>query len=188
MEYRIIKEEVVYQGYLQVLEAVIEHDAFDSKKPLRVTREAAHRSDGCAILLFEKETEKFIFVKQFRYPTAKADQAWMTEIVAGNIEPGDTAKTTIRREVEEEVGYAIRDLESMGSFFVSPGRTTERIFLFFAEVSIHDKVKPGGGLTEEQESIQTLKYSLQEVKEMLRKNHFQDGKTIIALQQYLLYK
>jgi nudix-type nucleoside diphosphatase (YffH/AdpP family) len=186
MKYKIHHEEIAYNGYLKILKAKLEHDVFDSDESLEVTREACHRGDSCAILLFEKETGKFIFTRQFRYPTTKTGGGWITEIVAGNIEEGESPEESMRREVEEEVGYTVSKMESLGHFFLSPGRSTERIFLFFSGVSIKEKTGEGGGSIKENESIQTLKYSLDELRSMLANNELEDAKSIIAVQRYLL--
>jgi nudix-type nucleoside diphosphatase (YffH/AdpP family) len=186
MKYKINEERVAYEGYLKIYKAKITHDVYDSDRPMTVTREACHRGDSCAVLLYERETQYFVFTRQFRYPTTKTEDGWITEIVAGNIEAGESPEESMKREVEEEVGYRIRKMQSLGSFFLSPGRSTERIFLFFAEVSAKDKSGQGGGAPGENESIQTLKYRLEEVKELLANDALRDAKSIIAVQRYLL--
>ncbi len=186
MKYNIKNESIEYSGYLKILKANIEHDAFDTNVRISVTREACHRGNSSAILLLEKETNKFIFTNQFRYPTTKENNGWITEIVAGNIEANETAEESIIREVEEEIGYTIKSVEKLGSFYVSPGRSTEQIFLFYSAVSINDKTKPGGGVYIEKESIETIKYTVNEVKAMLLENKFSDAKTIIALLKFFM--
>lgn len=186
MKYNIKKESIEYSGYLKIFKADIEHDAFETNERISATREACHRGNSSAILLLEKETNKFIFTNQFRYPTTKENNGWITEIVAGNIEANETGEECIIREVEEEVGYTIKSVEELGSFYVSPGRSTEQIYLFFSTVSIHDKTKPGGGSYDEKESIETIKYTVNEVKSMVLENKFSDAKTIIALLKYFM--
>jgi hypothetical protein len=49
-----------------------------------------------------------------------------------------------------------------------------------------DKSGQGEGAPGENESIQTLKYRLEEVKELLANDALRDAKSIIAVQRYLL--
>src|SRR5262249_28300157 len=91
-------------------------------------------------------------VDQFRVPTLIARRrdnpattdGWITEAVAGMIAPGETAEQAIIRETLEETGYRINKPELICKFFSSPGGTSERIFLYFSEVSEVDRVGAGG--------------------------------------------
>lgn len=186
MKFEIKNETTVYDGYLKVLRADIEHDMFGVEDRMSVTREACHRGDSCGILLWEEETDSFIFTKQFRYPVARSGSGWMMEIVAGNIEFGEKAEESIRREVEEEIGYTVQDMVNYGSFYLSPGRSTERMNLFYTTVSAQDQKSAGGGAKEEGENIAIVKFTTAKVFEMLQNQQIDDAKTIIALQQYFL--
>ena len=65
------------------------------------------------------------------------------EAVAGMIDPGETAEEAIIRENLEETGYRISKPELICKFFSSPGGTSERVFLYFSEVSKVDRVGDG---------------------------------------------
>src|SRR5437764_1197634 len=62
------------------------------------------------------------------------------------------------REVNEEIGYAckIEDLKFIACFYLSPGGTSERIFLYFTSVSGLIRVSEGGGLVAEGEDIRQI--------------------------------
>jgi len=66
-------------------------------------------------------------------------------------------------------------------FFVSPGATSERIFLYYAPVSSLGVDGLVGGLKDEGENIQKNVMSVDEALEMIRVGEIDDAKTILAL-------
>ena len=74
----------------------------------------------------------------------------------------------------------------INTFYTSPGASTERIFLFYAEVSENDQIEKGGGNSEEDEDIQLVKIPTSEIASKIPE--MKDAKTILALQWYLLHK
>ena len=61
----------------------------------------------------------------------------------------ETPEAAAIRETFEETGYQIRQLQPIGRFFSSPGGTSERVFLYFAEVGDADRTGQGGGIDSE---------------------------------------
>lgn len=125
-------------------------------------------------------------MRQYRYP-ARKDDGNILEIVAGGIE-SETPEESMRREVLEEIGYEVQDFELIAKIYVSPGRTDERLFLYYCEVDTSMKIDEGGGLPSENEDIEVVYISVKDAKTALLKKDFIDAKTIIALQYYYLYK
>ena len=162
-----IKKETIYKGFYTFRKLIVE----DKGK----TFEREQFDIGCAAaaLVYDTKKDKYILVKQYRYSAERE----MLEVVAGVVEneQGDHRKTVIK-EIEEETGYEVDHLEHIWDFFPSPGACTEKVFLYYAEVS--RKKAKGGGLDEEHEEIQVLEYSLDE----LLKLQLLDAKTIIAVQ------
>ena len=184
MDYKVLKEEYVYEGFLKIKKADVQHDIFQSSKPRTSTLESLERGDSVAILLYEKDTKSFLFVNQFRYPTIENDSGWLLEIVAGGIEKDEDPESCAKREVEEEIGYVVKQLHFISNFYVSPGGTSERIFLYHAEVNSIDQKKEAGGT--DSEDIQLVKLSKESVRELMQKNLINDGKTLMALQYYFI--
>ena len=187
MKFKILKEELVFDHFFKIKKATIEHELFNSNT-IQVNRLCFDRGDSVAILLYEKDTDSLLFTNQFRYPTIKGTDGWILELTAGSMEEGDKAIERVKKEVEEEIGYQINQVELIHTFFVSQGGTSERIFLFYAEVNAKDKVLEGGGLKFEKEDIQLVKLKTKEVIANLKNKQFQDAKTIIGLQWFLLNK
>jgi ADP-ribose pyrophosphatase len=94
------------------------------------------------------------------------------------IEPDETPSETAIREALEETGYRITAPELIGSFFPSPGGSSERIFLHFAEVRDADRVGPGGG--GEGEDVRVVLLPAAELFERLDSGLIDDAKLIIA--------
>ncbi|HLQ30341.1 MAG TPA: NUDIX hydrolase, partial [Ktedonobacteraceae bacterium] len=88
---------------------------------------------------------------------------------------------TIRREVREEVGYQVGDLQPIATFYVSPGGSSERVALYYAEVGEADRVAAGGGCAAEHEDIEQVELSLPELWTALHEGNIVDAKTLIAV-------
>ena len=67
----------------------------------------------------------------------------------------------------------------IGTFFSSPGGTSERIFLYFAEVVAADRTGEGGGIAGE-EDIAVVRLSSDELFRRLTSHQIQDPKLAIA--------
>ena len=187
MKYKILKEEIVFDNFFKIKKAKIKHDLFNADQ-VEVDRLCFERGDSVAILLYEKDTDTLLFTHQFRYPTIKEKEGWILELTAGSIESTEEPTDTVKKEVEEEIGYTLDKVEFINSFFVSPGGTSERIFLYYSEVNSINKIFEGGGAKYEKEDIQLVKLKVNEAVEGYRNNEFRDAKTIIGLQWFLLNK
>lgn len=185
MNYKILHEELVFNKRFQIKKATIQHDLFNSSS-IEVERLCFERGDSVAVLIYEKDTDTLLFTQQFRYPASKEINPWILELTAGSIEGSEDPTIRAKKEVEEEIGYVLDDLQLLYSFFVSPGGTSERIFLYYAEVDSSKKVFTGGGVKSEKEDILLVKLSKSEVLTRLKNNEFRDAKTIIGLQWFFL--
>lgn len=106
-------------------------------------------------------------------------EPWLVEIVAGMIDPGESPEQAAEREVEEEIGYRPRALHPMGSMVGSPGGLSEKVWLYYAEVSEEESTGEGGGL--EDENIEKVWISQAEAYRMLDEDEIRDAKTQITL-------
>ena len=161
----------VYDGFLKVDKLTIELG--DDKEAVR---EVVVRQNAVAALVYNTREKQYILVKQFRPGPAEE----IVEIVAGTMDvDGESPENCITREIEEEIGYKVDKLESITWCYFSPGGLTEKIHIFYAEVS--EKVSKGGGVDDEE--IETILVPEKELSEYA----FHDSKTIISI-QWLLKK
>lgn len=111
------------------------------------------------MLLFDKQTRSVLAVEQFRLPALIArrrdnpttSDGWITELVAGMIDEGESATQAVMRETFEETGYRIENPKPIGTYFSSPGASSERFFLYCALVSAARREGRGGGLAGEED-------------------------------------
>ena len=174
--------QVVFDHVFKIQEAAVRFQKFNGQMSETVQRLVFERGDSAAALLLNRETQKVILINQFRYPTYIKGQGWLYEIVAGSVKEGEQPEACIRREVREEVGYEIKELTHIATFYVSPGGTSERIILFYGEVSSADQVSAGGGLASEHEDIEQVELTLPELWQALADGSIIDAKTLIAAQ------
>lgn len=171
----------VFDDFFKIDEAVVQFEQFNGQMSSPVRRLNFERGDAAAVLIFNKEAQKVILVNQFRYPTYEKSGGWVIEVVAGMLDKKETPEECIRREVTEEIGYQVKHLIPIHTFYTTPGGSSERIFLYYAEVTDSDRVSPGGGAVTEHEDIQIVEFSLPDLWEALDTGKLMDAKTLIAL-------
>lgn len=172
----------VFDGFFKIDEAEVSFERYDGTMSPPVKRLCLDRGDSVAVLVYNRDSAKAVFVEQFKYPAYTRGSGWLMETVAGMVEPGEPPETAARREVLEEIGYEIRSLEPIASFYVTPGGSSERIILFYAEVTDGNKTGEGGGLASEDEDIRTIELSLAELDDLCRSGGIHDAKTLVAIQ------
>jgi nudix-type nucleoside diphosphatase (YffH/AdpP family) len=132
--------------------------------------------------VFNRNTNSIILASQFRYPTLKTSDGWTLEIIAGIIEPGETAEASARRELHEEIGLTVDRLEHITTFYPSPGGSSERIFLFYSEVSGEQaRYEETGGLLSEGENVKAIEVTLHDALAKIKSGEIADAKTIIGI-------
>ncbi|HMG16359.1 MAG TPA: NUDIX hydrolase [Saprospiraceae bacterium] len=187
MDYKILKKELVYKGFNKLTKFEFEIDSFDGSR-LKKETEVLERGDSYSIVIYEKDTDTLLFTEQFRMPVAQNMNGWMLEMVAGRVEGSDNPEDTIKREALEEIGYLIDKIELIAKFYVSPGVSNERIFLYYSEVNTTDMKEKGGGLKEENEDIKLIKCPVKDIKKMLAGNNIWDAKSIVGMQWFIMNK
>lgn len=167
--------------FFKVDAAQLRYERFDGQMSPLVRRLNFDRGDSVAVILFEPETQSILLVNQFKYPTFEKGPGWITEIVAGMIDGNESPEDAVRREVKEETGLDITDLQHVSTFYVSPGGSSERIVLYCAEVGRIDPPMTSGGVEAEGEDIQVQVMPLPEALKQVESGNIVDAKTILAI-------
>lgn len=178
----IEQKQYILNDFFKIEEAHLRFELFNGKMSPSVRRLSLERGDSVAVLVFNRTTEKLILISQFRYPTYKNNDGWIIETIAGMIDNGETPEESARREVQEETGLDIDAFESIATFYPSPGGSSERIFLFYSEVSGEKaKYKETGGLIGEGEDIKAVEISIADALKKINAAEIVDAKTIIGI-------
>ena len=184
-KYDILLREVLFQGYFRVDRLHIQHDRFDGGISPVYTREVYHRAPSVVgVLLFDPQHDKVVLIEQFRTaPAARSENPWLTEIVLGMIDAGETPELAAIREVKEETGCDIQDLLPIANYYTSPGGTSEHIHLFAGRINAPAS---GGifGKTEENEDILVHVLEAPRAISLLYAKKIRDAQTLIALQWF----
>ncbi len=130
------------------------------------------RHPGGAAAVALDSSGRVCLIRQYR----PAMQAWMWEIPAGKLDPGESPLSTAQRELEEEAGLVARHWSELGSMISSPGVFTEVVHLFFARELEHVARQ-----TEEHEIIEVHWVTLDEALARATGGDIRDAKTVIGL-------
>ena len=168
--------------FFKVDEAELSFERFDGSMTPPVRRLVFERGDSVAAVVFDHEAQRLLLTEQFRFPTLEKGPGWLIELIAGMIDRGEQPEASIRREIEEELGYRANHIEHIATFYVSPGGSSERIWLYYAEVGEAGHVSAGGGLPGEHEDIRVVSVSPEEARAALKDGRIADAKTIVGLQ------
>lgn len=177
----VMERRTAFQGFFRVLEYRLRHRLYRGGWSEPMTRELFDRGDAVAILLYDPDRDAVVLVEQFRVGTLPGPGPyWMVEVVAGILDPGETAEQVARREAEEEAGCTVREIERVASFHPSPGGCSETITLFCGRV---DSRGVGGthGLAEEHEDIRVLVVPADRAIADLDRDVYRNAITIVGL-------
>ncbi|MFQ5466691.1 MAG: NUDIX domain-containing protein, partial [Kiloniellaceae bacterium] len=152
----LIERTTPYRGYFQIDLYRLRHRRFDGGWTDTMSRECFERGHAAAVLPYDAARDAVVLIEQFRVGAYAAGlDPWLTEIVAGIIEPGESPQDVVRREALEESGCRIQALAPIGRALVSPGGTSEILHLFCGQV---ESAGLGGlhGLDHENEDIRAF--------------------------------
>ena len=181
MDYQITDKKRVYQGFFGMDLYTVRLDRFDGGR-MQVQRENMERGDAAAILLYDPAVDEVLLLEQFRIgPAARCDNPWLTEIVAGMIDAGETAEQAVVREAQEEAGFTPFDVRFLGRYYTTPGACSERIDLFLGMVDKRKPVGAGGGCAAEHEDIRVFWVSRRQAMQMLAEGKIASGAPMLAL-------
>lgn len=175
--------------FFHIEEAHLRYERYDGTMSAELVRLNLQRGDAAAAIVHDPAADTVVLVEQFRYSTYEKGPGWLLEIPAGVVEPGKDADpaVTMRRELEEEIGYHIAELRPVFTFYLSPGGSSERVFLYYATASLKDKQSAGGGLLIENEDLRVLTLPTAEAFAHMKSGDIQDAKSLIGLQWLQMY-
>ncbi|SDJ99687.1 NUDIX domain-containing protein [Microbulbifer yueqingensis] len=149
----VVERTTVFDGFFKMMRLRLRHRLFRGGWSGLFERELFVRDNAVGVLLFDPRRELVGLIEQFRVGALQRPGGpWCLEVVAGMVEEGESLEEVARREVEEESGLDVGELEFIHSYMPSPGGSSERLHLYCA---LADLDNAGGifGLPEENEDI-----------------------------------
>jgi nudix-type nucleoside diphosphatase (YffH/AdpP family) len=183
MRVDIIEKQQIFKKAIFEIEATrLRHERFDGSMSDEIMRLNLERGDGVAAVVHNTDDDTIILIEQFRYSTYEKGPGWLIELPAGIVEAGEDPAATMIREIEEEIGFAVDAVEPISTFYLSPGGSSERIFLFYVAVSPDQDRGNGGGKDDEGEDIRRVVLPVTEALGKVKTGEIMDAKTLVGLQ------
>ena len=130
-----------------------------------------HPGGVCVVPITDKG--EVMLVRQYRYVYGKE----IIEIPAGKRDGADEDTLVgAKRELKEELGITAENFFYLGEFYPTPGYTDEIIYMYAATKLTFGETNP-----DEDEFIETEKFHIDTLIDMIMKGEIKDGKTIAAV-------
>jgi ADP-ribose pyrophosphatase len=183
--YRILESETLLDDFLTVRAYQLEHDLYAGGSSPLLRRLCLEKQKAVSILLYDPQHDAVVMVEQFRIGARNGESCWLLENPAGYMEEGETVEQVAEREVFEETGCKVTNLQTICEFFVSPGISNEQIILM---CGIVDSTQADGihGLDSEGEDIKVEVLTLEQARSELYSGRINSTSTIMAMQWLLL--
>lgn len=192
----VLEKERAFDGYFKVDRYTLKHKKHSGGWSEPLQREIFERGHAVAVLLYDPDLEKLVFIEQFRpgafaalsspWFDAANQSPWLLECVAGIIDAGETPEAVAKRECIEEANCPVSDLVPITHYLASPGGTSESIYLYLGRT---DASQAGGihGLDSEGEDIRVLPVSTDTALKWLDEGRFNNAMTLIAMQWFQIH-
>ncbi len=184
MDYRfeLLGKHSVYQGFLGMQVYRLRFELFAGGWSEVIERDCLERGRAVAVLPYDPVRDRVVMIEQFRVGAIHTPVGpWLLEVVAGQIEPDEAPSDVVHREADEEAGCRLTRLEPICQFMVSPGSSSEWVYLYVGQV---DSRGVGGlhGLDHEHEDIRVEVMSRVEALDAVAQGRIVASPAIIALQ------
>ena len=176
----VIKDKILSDNYF-ILRNITYDLTQRNGEVVQHKREVYDRGNGATVLLYNRQKQSVVLVRQFRVATwvnGNLD-GMLIETCAGLLDD-DEPEACIRKEAIEETGYQVSNVRKVFQLYMSPGGVTEIVHFFIAEYDERLRQNNGGGV--EDEDIDVLELPFAQAIEMIRSGEICDGKTVILLQ------
>ena len=137
--------------------------------------EAVISHDSVAILLWHRDKDAFVFVKQLRATVLNKNpkNGYMYELCAGIIDKDTSNAQIAKEEILEECGYdvPVENLVKISTFYTSVGISGTHQTLYYTEINESMKLHEGGGI--EEEEIEVIYIPTSEAKKFMFDESYQ---------------
>lgn len=137
--------------------------------------------DAVVIIAKHIDEDKLVVIRQFRVPI----NDYVIELPAGLIDGNEGFEEAVRRELKEETGLDLIDIDREGTkekVYVSVGMTDESIAL--VKCTCNGTVSKEN--LEEDEDIEVVMLTKDEARKLINSNENIDVKALLAIQNFIL--
>ena len=180
LKIEVIKNKILSENYF-VLRNITYDLTRQNGEVVRHKREVYDRGNGATILLYNREKQTVLLIRQFRIATwvNGNEDGRLIETCAGLLDD-DEPEVCIRKEAIEETGYEVGEVRKVFELYMSPGGVTEIVHFFIAEYHADQQASSGGGVDDE--DIEVLELPFKQALSMVERREIRDGKAVILLQ------
>lgn len=137
--------------------------------------------DAVIIVATHIDENKLVIIKQFRVPL----NDYIYELPAGLIDSGEDFETTVKRELKEETGLDLIEIDydkTKRKAYISTGMTDESAALVYCSCS----GEPSKDYLEADEDIEVFLLSKEEAKRLIESDEKIDIKVFMVIQNYIM--
>lgn len=154
---KILNRKVVYDGYFDFQEVNFLQTTFVGGMSRPIERVALNIGEIVAGLIVKRQERRVVLIEQLRLPFLEHADGWLIEVVAGRIDPGESAEQAFRREILEEAGYEVENIQNIHRFYPASGTLAEHMTLFCADAGA--KINNSGG-TDDDDDIRVFEWPI----------------------------
>ncbi|MEO5340200.1 MAG: NUDIX domain-containing protein [Magnetococcus sp. MYC-9] len=181
MKVEILERTKLHQGFVRLEKIRLRYQRFSGQMSQEVSWETLLRSDSVAVLPYDPERDTVVLSRQFRLgPHLAGEQGWCLEIVAGGCSETDIHHDA-RREVLEEIGWEVTQLQHIVTYYPAPHLSIERVHLFLGIIDSRHQAAPGGGLLHEDEDIEVLPMPFAQAMQLLHDGQISNSPAYMGL-------
>ncbi|RXJ74488.1 ADP-ribose pyrophosphatase [Veronia nyctiphanis] len=136
----------------------------------KTAKQTIVRHPGAALIVPIQGDHLFL-LRQYR----PALDRWIFEFPAGTIEENESPIACAKRELQEETQHVADCWTELGAIHPAPGFCDEEMYLYVAS-----SLAPKSGQPDDDEYLDVISLSVDEVSKLIRDNEITDCKTITA--------
>lgn len=140
-------------------------------------RQVVHHPGGVCVAAVDSQGNVAV-VRQYRYPFG----AHLLELPAGKLEKDEDPFDAVKRELSEETGLEAGTWTELGFIYVSPGISTEKLYLYLAT-----DLRQGQAHPDPNEFLDVEKIPLSELYQMALDGRVSDAKTVVGAMKAMVF-